>query len=927
MPALAVRDGPATADELLKLLRDAGKIAAVEPLILRARHTVYGAHAEHEIFGRALKVADRLVFVDHVLTVEDARKIAVEVAHIAVARAADARVRARAEAHIVIELPVLQVVPGLIARDAEVGDLVLFVAIVPQLLDHAQVHIRLLVVRRDEGRVLQSVHGCALLELEPVAGDVLRTQGKRLGERVCPVAAGLAGKTVDEVEADVVKPGGAGVFDGHLHLPVAVAAADHFQDIVVGRLHTDAQTVEARLAQGAQVVQADAVRVDLDGHLRALEQAAGGLDGVEQLDEPRRTVKARRAAAEIDRVDVRRRDAPGALFNVLEQCLLILRHALGSAGAGIEVTVAALARAKRDVDIDTETRLHRQLLTWGALTAGVRRSGIRSNRLSDQRAHELRIRSRILERLARDEQRLRVQDLGDARGLVLVAGGEGLLHGLVGVVVGVELQHAHGADVGRCAGHAPEVALHLERDAALGAQAHGAGHKLIGQAHGCDLLAERLLDEIEQLLVLGLLCLGLFFLFLALEAEIVGRNVAKRLVVVALHGVDEILVDLRGHAQDVKTLIAQLLCLRQAQQTLDVVAAREVDLRLLGGHGVDVFLEGDEFGLARVVEQQILDLVDLVAGLGDGAGAQHHAEGGVELLVLLTVAGHELRQLRLDLLAEVCGDELELAVMLQHLTRDVQRQVGGVDHAARERVARRQKVGASVHDHDAGAVELETGIGVARVHICRDLGRDEQQRAVGDQTLGVDADDGQRVVIVVELFLVKRDALLIGRLLAAALPDGDHAVDGLLLGLGDHLHLRLAFFVLLAGVDPVALLDVHDDRPADIVGVLADEHHELPVFEVGGVFLARLIGLDVHDDVGADGVLLRLGDGVAVRAGADPLIGGVAAVGAGDDRDLIGDHERGVEADAELTDDVDGGILLRALAEIVLELQRAAAAR
>ena len=176
-----------------------------------------------------------------------------------------------------------------------------------------------------------------------------------------------------------------------------------------------------------------------------------------------------------------------------------------------------------------------------------------------------------------------------------------------------------------------------------------------------------------------------------------------------------------------------------------------------------------------------------------------------------------------------------------------------------------------------------------------------------------------------ELVLIKRDALLIRRFLAAALPDGDHAVDGLLLGLRDHLHLRLALFVLLAGVDPVALLDVHDDRPADIVGILADEHHELPVFEIGGVLLAGLVFFDVHDDVRADGVLLGLGDGVAVRAGADPLVGRVAAVGAGDDRDLVGDHERGIEADAELTDDVDGGILLRVLAEAVLELQRAAA--
>ena len=369
----------------------------------------------------------------------------------------------------------------------------------------------------------------------------------------------------------------------------------------------------------------------------------------------------------------------------------------------------------------------------------------------------------------------------------------------------------------------------------------------------------------------------------------------------------------------------QLLCLRQAEQTLDVLAAGEVDLRLLGGHGVDIFLERDELRLARVVEQQVLDLVDLVARLGDGAGTQHHAEGGVELLVLLTVVGHELRQLGLDLLAEVRGDELELAVVLEHLTRDVQRQVGRIDHAAGKRIARRQEVGALVHDHDAGAVELETGVGFTGEHVRRSLGRDEQQRAVGDQALGVDADDGQRVVLVVELVLIKRDALLIRRFLAAALPDGDHAVDGLLLGLRDHLHLRLALFVLLAGVDPVALLDVHDDRPADIVGILADEHHELPVFEIGGVLLAGLVFFDVHDDVRADGVLLGLGDGVAVRAGADPLVGRVAAVGASDDRDLVGDHERGIEANAELTDNVDGGVLLRVLAEAVLELQRAAA--
>ena len=148
---------------------------------------------------------------------------------------------------------------------------------------------------------------------------------------------------------------------------------------------------------------------------------------------------------------------------------------------------------------------------------------------SDECADELGIRGGILERLARDEQRLRVQDARDARGLVLVAGVERFLHGLIGVVVGIELEHADGADVRRCAGHALEIALHLERDAALRAQAHGTGHELIGQAHGRDLVAERLLDEVEQILVLGLLGLGLLLLFLGLEAEVVGRNVANGL--------------------------------------------------------------------------------------------------------------------------------------------------------------------------------------------------------------------------------------------------------------------------------------------------------------------------------------------------------------------------------------------------------------
>ena len=81
----------------------------------------------------------------------------------------------------------------------------------------------------------------------------------------------------------------------------------------------------------------------------------------------------------------------------------------------------------------------------------------------------------------------------------------------------------------------------------------------------------------------------------------------------------------------------------------------------------------------------------------------------------------------------------------------------------------------------------------------------------------------------------------------------------------------------------------------------------------------------MHDHVGADGLLLGGVHRIAVDAGGLPAERLVGAIGLRDDGDAVGDHERAVEADAELTDDVDGGVLLLLLLESVLELQRAGA--
>ena len=80
----------------------------------------------------------------------------------------------------------------------------------------------------------------------------------------------------------------------------------------------------------------------------------------------------------------------------------------------------------------------------------------------------------------------------------------------------------------------------------------------------------------------------------------------------------------------------------------------------------------------------------------------------------------------------------------------------------------------------------------------------------------------------------------------------------------------------------------------------------------------------MHDNVGADALLLAGGDGVAVSAAALPLDAHVLAVLAGDDGDLVRDHEGRIEADTELADNGEILALGLILVHLALELERAA---
>ena len=179
MPALAVSLRPALSFKQLEGLLDGGPVAAVYSMVFLFGYAVHGSHAEHEILRRLLNGHDLLVLVDYHAVAHDGGNIPVKIAHIAVPHA-DARVCARAEAHIVAQLPVFQIVPRFIAGDGEIRYLVLLKAVVLEGINRVQVHIGLLILVGDQRRAeIAAVHGRAILELEAVAGKMLRVQLKR----------------------------------------------------------------------------------------------------------------------------------------------------------------------------------------------------------------------------------------------------------------------------------------------------------------------------------------------------------------------------------------------------------------------------------------------------------------------------------------------------------------------------------------------------------------------------------------------------------------------------------------------------------------------------------------------------------------------------------------------------------------------------
>ena len=173
---------------------------------------------------------------------------------------------------------------------------------------------------------------------------------------------------------------------------------------------------------------------------------------------------------------------------------------------------------------------------------------------------------------------------------------------------------------------------------------------------------------------------------------------------------------------------------------------------------------------------------------------------------------------------------------------------------------------------------------------------------------------------VVEIGLVELVVFLFGHVGLAALPNGNHGVDGF--GFRIVFELRLVIVARIFGLGQLArLFAFHLDGIAHIVAVFFDEVLQAPFGKIGVVVLfIRVVFKDNHH-VGAVAGALGGFNRVSFDAVAHPAPRLVGAEGARGHAHLFAHHEGGIEAHTELADDIH--VVALGLGIVGLELKAA----
>ena len=196
---------------------------------------------------------------------------------------------------------------------------------------------------------------------------------------------------------------------------------------------------------------------------------------------------------------------------------------------------------------------------------------------------------------------------------------------------------------------------------------------------------------------------------------------------VLTHSLEGELIHILRQQQHVIAAVEHALYHGHLGQALTRVTGGVVDGLLILGHALGILGQGNHLLLlGRPEQQQVGKLIGLHAIARVDAVLKAAAKVLKELLVGLAVVVTHVLKVGGNLLFHALGDGLELTVLLQRLTRNIERHVGRVHDTAHKVVVVGQQVVALLHNQHVGAIERQALLVVLAVQIERGATRHKQ---------------------------------------------------------------------------------------------------------------------------------------------------------------------------------------------------------
>ena len=320
---------------------------------------------------------------------------------------------------------------------------------------------------------------------------------------------------------------------------------------------------------------------------------------------------------------------------------------------------------------------------------------------------------------ARDEEGGLVEELGDRLdgAVVLAIGLDLVLELLDDRGLGGDLEGLLGGHVGGHGGVTEGLGLHDTLHVGgptelAGTNGAGSTDELVGNDDLLDLVAKDVLEALGETLELLLLSLTLLLLILGLfKLEVLG-DVDELLAVELLELGHGVLVNGVNEEKNLEALLLEGVKEGRLLNGIERLASDVVHLLLVLRHAGDVVGEGGAL-ITRLGGWEAEELGEGLTVLRILVDTEFDvlAEGAVELVELLTVLSDLVEELK-RLLDDVLLDDFHDLVLLEGLTRQVERKVLRVDNTLDEAEPLRDEVGSVISDEDAANVELDVVLGL-----------------------------------------------------------------------------------------------------------------------------------------------------------------------------------------------------------------------